>query len=104
VELDMRRSVSGILTTQSSWDSRATPSSRLLGMALLQLLDNASKYASPRSTITLRAFVTDTELIFNVRNEGSFVSPEEKSRIFQHSIDPPALNIEHPELASASQY
>jgi two-component system, OmpR family, sensor histidine kinase KdpD len=56
---------------------------RLLKMALLQLLDNAAKYSSPRSTITLRVASTDTEVEFNVQNEGSFVAPEEKLRIFQ---------------------
>jgi two-component system sensor histidine kinase KdpD len=57
--------------------------SRLLEMALLQILDNASKYASPVSTITLRASSTDTDIVFSVQNEGSFVAQEERLRIFQ---------------------
>jgi two-component system sensor histidine kinase KdpD len=57
--------------------------SRLLQMALLQILDNASKYASPVSTITLRASSTDTDIVFSVQNEGSFVAQEERLRIFQ---------------------
>jgi two-component system sensor histidine kinase KdpD len=56
---------------------------RLLEMALLQLLDNASKYASPSSPITLRVMSTDTETVFNVQNEGSYIAPEERLRIFQ---------------------
>jgi two-component system sensor histidine kinase KdpD len=56
---------------------------RLLQMALLQILDNASKYASPVSTITLRASSTDTDIVFSVQNEGSFVAQEERLRIFQ---------------------
>jgi two-component system sensor histidine kinase KdpD len=56
---------------------------RLLKMALLQLLDNASKDASPGSPITLRVTTTDTEFVFNVQNEGSFIVPEERVRIFQ---------------------
>ena len=56
---------------------------RLLEMALLQMLDNASKYGSPGSPITLCVKSTDAEVVFNVRNEGSFVAPEERLRIFQ---------------------
>jgi two-component system sensor histidine kinase KdpD len=64
-------------------DSCVWADNRLLEMALLQLLDNASKYASPGSPITLRVTSTDTEIVFNVQNEGSFVAPEERLRIFQ---------------------
>ena len=56
---------------------------QLLKMALLQMLDNAAKYASPSSPISFRAASTDTEVIFSVQNEGSFVAPEERSRIFE---------------------
>src|ERR1700677_1510281 len=56
---------------------------RLLQMAILQLLDNASKYASPASPITIRVKSTDTEVVMSVQNEGSFIPPEERLRIFQ---------------------
>jgi two-component system, OmpR family, sensor histidine kinase KdpD len=56
---------------------------RMLQMALFQLLDNASKYASPKSPITFRIALTDTEVVFSVQNEGSFIAPEERLRIFQ---------------------
>jgi two-component system sensor histidine kinase KdpD len=56
---------------------------RLLQMAVLQVLDNASKYSSPASPITLRAMSTDTEVVMSVKNEGSFIPPEEMLRIFQ---------------------
>ena len=56
---------------------------RLLQMALVQLLDNASKYASPGSPVTLRAKSTDSEVVFSVQNQGSSVAPEERLRIFQ---------------------
>jgi two-component system, OmpR family, sensor histidine kinase KdpD len=55
----------------------------LLQMALWQMLDNASKYASPASPITLRVASTDAEIVFSVLNEGSFIAPEERLRIFQ---------------------
>lgn len=54
-----------------------------LQMALWHMLDNASKYASPASPITLRVASTDAEIVFSVLNEGSFIAPEERLRIFQ---------------------
>jgi two-component system sensor histidine kinase KdpD len=62
---------------------------RLLQMALVQMLDNASKYSPPASPITLRVMSTDTEVVFSVQNEGSFIPPEERLRIFQRFYRPP---------------
>ena len=55
----------------------------LLQMALWQMLDNAAKYASPASPITLRVASTEAEIVFSVLNAGSFIAPEERMRIFQ---------------------
>jgi two-component system sensor histidine kinase KdpD len=77
-------------------DSYVWADGRLLEMALLQLLDNASKYASPRSTITLRVTSTDTEVVFNVQNEGSFIAPEERLRIFQRFYRSPGSQHKAP--------
>jgi two-component system sensor histidine kinase KdpD len=77
-------------------DSYVWADTRLLEMALLQLLDNASKYASPRSPITLRVTSTDTEVVFNVQNEGSFVAPEERLRIFQRFYRSPGSQHKAP--------
>jgi two-component system, OmpR family, sensor histidine kinase KdpD len=68
----------------------------LLEMALLQLLDNASKYGSPGSPITLRVTSTDSEVVFNVQNEGSFVAPEERLRIFQRFYRSPGSQHKAP--------
>jgi len=77
-------------------DSYVWADTRLLEMALLQLLDNASKYASPRSPITLRVRTADTELVFNVQNEGSFIAPEERVRIFQRFYRSPGSQHKAP--------
>jgi two-component system sensor histidine kinase KdpD len=69
---------------------------RLLEMALLQLLDNASKYATPGSPITVRVTSTDTEVVFNVQNEGSFIAPEERLRIFQRFYRSPGSQHKAP--------
>jgi two-component system sensor histidine kinase KdpD len=77
-------------------DNYVWADTRLLEMALLQLLDNASKYASPRSPITLRVTTTDTEVVFNVQNEGSFIAPEERLRIFQRFYRSPGSQHKAP--------
>jgi two-component system sensor histidine kinase KdpD len=69
---------------------------RLLPMALLQVLDNASKYASPTSPITLAVTSTDTEVVFSVQNEGSFIAPEERLRIFQRFYRSPGSQHKAP--------
>jgi two-component system sensor histidine kinase KdpD len=55
---------------------------RLLQMALLQIVDNAAKYARPESPITLSVSSTESEIVFSVENEGSYVNPNERLRIF----------------------
>ena len=83
-------------TIDQTSDSFVWADNRLLEMALLQLLDNASKYASPRSPITLRVTSTDTEVVFNVQNEGSFIAPEERLRIFQRFYRSPGTQHKAP--------
>jgi two-component system, OmpR family, sensor histidine kinase KdpD len=83
-------------TIDETSDSYVWADNRLLEMALLQLLDNASKYASPGSPITLRVTSTDTEVVFNVQNEGSFIAPEERLRIFQRFYRSPGSQHKAP--------
>jgi len=56
---------------------------QLLQMAILQLFDNAAKYGSPGSAITIGIHEEEAEALISVRNEGSFIAPEEKEKIFQ---------------------
>jgi two-component system, OmpR family, sensor histidine kinase KdpD len=56
---------------------------RLLKLALLELVDNASKYADPKALITLRATLSGPDITFSVQNEGSYIAPEERLRIFR---------------------
>lgn len=83
-------------TIDETSDGYVWADNRLLEMALLQLLDNASKYASPGSPITLRVTSTDTEVVLNVQNEGSFVAPEERLRIFQRFYRSPGSQHKAP--------
>jgi two-component system, OmpR family, sensor histidine kinase KdpD len=77
-------------------DSYVWADTRLLEMALLQFLDNASKYASPGSPVTFRLITTDTEAVFSVKNEGSFIAPEERLRIFQRFYRSPGTQHNAP--------
>jgi two-component system, OmpR family, sensor histidine kinase KdpD len=83
-------------TIDETPDSTVWADTRLLEMALLQLLDNASKYASPRSPITLRVTAADAEILFTVQNEGSFIAPEERLRIFQRFYRSPGSQHKAP--------
>lgn len=56
---------------------------RLIEMALLQMVDNATKYGTPGSTITLYVGLANNEVVFRVSNDGSYILPEERTRIFR---------------------
>lgn len=56
---------------------------KLLQMALLQVLDNAAKYGRPGSPVVIGIHQEKAELTITVRNEGSFIPPEERERVFQ---------------------
>ncbi len=55
---------------------------QLLEMALFQLLDNAAKYGGPDSAITIDAQEEQAETVISIRNEGSFIPPDEREKIF----------------------
>lgn len=54
----------------------------MLGLAIVQLLDNAYRYSPPDSTITVTVDSADRFAIVRVNNEGSEIPPEEQNRIF----------------------
>jgi two-component system sensor histidine kinase KdpD len=56
---------------------------QLLKMALFQLFDNAAKYSTPCSAISIDIQKEQSEIIISVHNEGSFIPFEERRRIFQ---------------------
>jgi two-component system sensor histidine kinase KdpD len=51
-------------------------------MALFQLLDNAAKYGSPGSSITVDVQEEQAETLISINNEGSFIPPDEREKIF----------------------
>jgi len=54
----------------------------LLGLAIVQLLDNAFRYSPPGTTITALAALEDGDATVLVTNQGPPILPEEQSRIF----------------------
>jgi two-component system sensor histidine kinase KdpD len=54
----------------------------LVKLALSQVLDNAAKYSSPTSRISLSLHENSGETIIGVHNEGSFIPSEEHHRVF----------------------
>jgi two-component system, OmpR family, sensor histidine kinase KdpD len=54
----------------------------LLEQALVNLLDNAAKYAPPSSTITIRAFLRAGKIVVSVADEGPGIPPLELPNIF----------------------
>lgn len=56
---------------------------QLLGMAVFQLLDNAAKYGSPGSSITIDVQEEKAETLISIRNEGSYIPPDEREKIFK---------------------
>jgi two-component system sensor histidine kinase KdpD len=56
---------------------------QLLEMALFQLLDNAAKYGSSESSITIDVQEEPAETLISIKNEGSFIPPHESLNIFK---------------------
>ena len=58
---------------------------QLLKMALFQLFDNAIKYSPPGSPIAVDIREEQAEILISVRNEGSFIPPEDEPGYFSVS-------------------
>jgi len=69
---------------------------QLVEMALFQLIDNAAKYARALSPIALGVQASHSEIVFSVRNEGSYIPPEETLRIFRRFYRSPAAQYSAP--------
>lgn len=69
---------------------------RLLQLALLQIIDNAAKYARPGSAIIFSVASTDSEIVFSIENEGSYIAPTERLRIFDRFYRSPEAHYKAP--------
>jgi two-component system sensor histidine kinase KdpD len=64
----------------------------LLGTAIIQFIDNAAKYSTPGSPITIGVDDREGEILISVHNEGSEVRQEDRERIFQRFYRSPGSN------------
>jgi signal transduction histidine kinase len=53
-----------------------------IGQVIANLLDNARKYGTPGSTITIRVGRVDDQAVVTVDNEGPEIDPEERESVF----------------------
>lgn len=88
---DQRLSIQNDLAKESIWAD-----SRLVKLALLELIDNASKYSLSEARISLRASASKTDVTFSVQNEGSYIPPEERRRIFRRFYRSPGSQFRAP--------
>ena len=66
---------------------------QLVKMALCQLLDNAAKYGTPGTPITVDILEEDAEILIAVRNHGSFIPQAEQEKIFTRFYRMPGSNL-----------
>jgi len=68
----------------------------LLGTAIMQLIDNAAKYSTPGSPISIAVDDREGEILISIHNEGSEVLPEDRERIFERFYRSPGSNHRAP--------
>lgn len=68
----------------------------LLGTAIMQFIDNAAKYSTPASPITIAVHDHDGEILIAIHNEGSEVRQEDRERIFERFYRSPGSNHRAP--------
>ena len=69
---------------------------QLLKMALFQMFDNAAKYGSRGSSIAIDVQERQAEIVISVQNEGSFILPEEREKIFTRFYRSPGSDHKAP--------
>jgi two-component system sensor histidine kinase KdpD len=63
-------------------DLRVRGNSELIVVALVQLADNAFKYSTPGSHVTIKAAVVAREVVISVHNRGPVIGPQDRQCIF----------------------
>jgi two-component system sensor histidine kinase KdpD len=85
-----------LLIDANTIDNCAWADKHLLQMALLQLIDNAVKYGSPSTPIRIQCGTTESEVVFSVQNEGFYIQPEERQKIFSRFYRLPGSEFRAP--------
>lgn len=66
---------------------------QLLAMAITQILDNAAKYGSHGSRLLISAERQTSEIVLRIHNEGSYIPPIERTKVFARYYRSP--RVEH---------
>lgn len=66
---------------------------QLLAMAIVQILDNAAKYGSHGSRLLIAAERQASEIVLRIHNEGSYIPPIERPKVFARYYRSPS--VEH---------
>jgi len=64
-------------------DARIRANGELIVVALLQLVDNACKYSTPGSSVTIAATSEAQEVVISVHNRGPMIGSDDRQRIFE---------------------
>jgi two-component system sensor histidine kinase KdpD len=65
-----------------SQDASIRGNGELIVVALLQLVDNALKYSTPGSQVTIKASLAAQDVVISVHNQGPAIRPEDRQSIF----------------------
>ena len=71
------------LVTVEGEEAYALADGKLMVIAFTQLVDNAVKYSTPRTPITVRITVDTKEISVRVQNQGGVIAPVDRERIFE---------------------
>lgn len=66
---------------------------QLLNLALVQILDNAAKYAPQDSRVQMSASSLGSQTVLKIHNHGSYIPPTERSKVFTRFYRSPS--VEH---------
>ena len=73
----------GVAVADGVGDLEVYADCKMLSTAIGQFLDNASKYSTPGSPISITAEENLGEIVIGVHNEGPLIQPSDRERIFE---------------------
>jgi two-component system sensor histidine kinase KdpD len=65
---------------------------QMLALALVQIVDNAAKYAPQDSRVNIAITRHDSLTVMRVHNEGSYIPPPERQKVFTRFYRSPSVN------------
>ena len=70
--------------------------SQVLTLALVQIVDNAAKYSSQDSRVHISVTCKESQMIVRIHNEGSYIAPVERRKVFTRFYRSPSVNHRAP--------